>query len=414
MGSKLRRRRAAIASAVIGLGLTPAALQAQTPPPPDFRSNARMHVGPLYLNPALQLRELGVDSNVFNSTEDPKSDFTTTLAPQLEMWLPLNRRILVSGMAGSDVVYYATYKNQRSLNGAYTARADITLHRLTFFAVDNLTNTRERPNFEIDIRPRRFEHGIGGGLGFKLHDKLAVELSGRQARLRYDDKATFEGTNLSAYLDRDARAVAVDAGFRITPYTTVGFRGETIRDRFVKARERDGDSVRALPYVTFNPRALIKGTAAVGFRRFTPRSVQVPAFSGLVASAGLAYTLNGSTSFGLTVDRDLTYSFEPSSPYFIQTGFGVSGRRQLVRNFDAIAGVQRYAYAYRLLASPAALLASAGRREITTNYSFDVGYRASRKARIGFGVVSWHRSSNQRADRDYDGLRFRSTAAITF
>src|SRR5438105_9501294 len=67
------------AAAVVIVCAIPAAAAAQSAPPTpidDVRQHARIHVGPLYATPALQLREVGIDSNVFNVYGDnQQSDF---------------------------------------------------------------------------------------------------------------------------------------------------------------------------------------------------------------------------------------------------------------------------------------------------------------------------------------------------
>jgi hypothetical protein len=77
---------------------------------------------------------------------------------------------------------------------------------------------------------------------------------------------------------------------------------------------RDADSWRVMPGVEFAPQALIKGSAYVGHRKFTPLLPRVlPEFSGVVADLGLSYTLLGSTVFGVSYRRDLTYSYSSGS-----------------------------------------------------------------------------------------------------
>ena len=41
----------------------------------------------------------------------------------------------------------------------------------------------------------------------------------------------------------------------------------------------------------------------------------LPEFSGIVAQLGLSYTLMGSTTFGVSYSRDLTYSYEEERPF---------------------------------------------------------------------------------------------------
>ena len=77
--------------AAIGMGL-PAGAAAQTEAPgapADVRSEARSHLGPFYFTPGVRLKELGVDSNVFNAAGEQKSDFTFTLAPTLNVSVPI-------------------------------------------------------------------------------------------------------------------------------------------------------------------------------------------------------------------------------------------------------------------------------------------------------------------------------------
>lgn len=414
-GRSIRFRRLfGIASTLAALIPLTMATSARAQPADPDPSTARIHFGPLYLSPSLQLRELGIDTNVFNSTEDPKSDFTATVAPQIQALMAITRRLVIRGTGSAGLTYYATYANQRSLNGSYDVRADLNLRRLTFFAMDGLTNTRDRPSYEIDIRPRHTEHSTRAGINFKLHDKFSFDLSGRESQLRYDPTADVGGTNLAESLDGNSRTLAADVRFRLTPYTTISLRGDSTHDRFTGNQIRNTNSVGIEPGVTFSPRALISGTATVGFRRFEALDPAVPNYSGLTASAGLSYRLNGATLVNTTWNRGLSYSYEPLGPYYIQNNVSVNIRRQLVSRFDATAGVLHAVYDYKSVIAPAISLASGDREDKTISYSFDVGYRASRRARIGFGVESWHRSSNQRSDRTYTGFRFRSTATVAF
>src|SRR5436305_9848265 len=58
----------------------------------DPRKDARAHAGGVYFTPTFRLENLGIDSNVFNTTDDPKSDFTATFTPGVQVWMPIQRR----------------------------------------------------------------------------------------------------------------------------------------------------------------------------------------------------------------------------------------------------------------------------------------------------------------------------------
>src|SRR5206468_2317298 len=116
----------------------------------EIRQRYRVHLGPLYLNPGLLLKELGVDTNVFNAAGDQKSDFTFTITPKVDAALPFGHRGLLRTTAALDSVYYATYVSERSLDPQITVRGEAYATRLTFFAQGSYINTRQRPNYEID------------------------------------------------------------------------------------------------------------------------------------------------------------------------------------------------------------------------------------------------------------------------
>src|SRR2546425_11480987 len=55
----------------------------------DSPSTGALRLGPLRLKPSVALTNLGIDTNVFNDTRDPKQDFTASVGPQLDTWLRL-------------------------------------------------------------------------------------------------------------------------------------------------------------------------------------------------------------------------------------------------------------------------------------------------------------------------------------
>ena len=381
----------------------------------EVRREANGHIGPLYFTPKLFLRELGVDSNVFNAAGDPKSDFTFTVSPGADVWLPVARRALFQARVGTDLVYYANYATERSIDPQFLGRAEVYIRRVTFFAEGEYLNTRQRLNYEVDVRARHVENNAAAGAAVQLTPKFSVELSGRIDETRFDADEEFNGLRLQRTLDQKTTGYMVAARHRVTPLTTVVVRYEGIEDEFAYSPVRDSRSVRVMPGVEFKPRALIKGSAYVGYRRFTPSVAGVlPEFSGLVAQLGLSYTLLGSTTFGVSYARDLTYSYDEVRPFFVNNWLGASVRHALGRRFDVQVSADRHLYAYQdLLLQPVVDLALDPRTDTTWNYAGSLGYRIG-KGRVGFGVSYWERESTTRNLRNYDNLRFGTTVSYGF
>jgi Putative beta-barrel porin 2 len=408
------------ALASILLILTPAVAVAQSSSASEIdevRRNARLHLGPFYLTPSLQLRELGVDSNVFNAAGDQKSDFTFTLTPKAQLWVPVARRALLAGTAATDLVWYSEYDSERSVDPQFTGRGELYLRRITLFAENAYLNTRQRPNFELDLRSRHLENDALAGVELAITPKFSVEGAARRFDTRYDADDVFAGTHLQRTLNRKTTGYRVTARHRATPLTTVAVRYEDLQDRFEFSPGRDANSYSVMPGVEFKPRALVSGTAYVGYREFTPvRPAELPEFSGLVAQLGLSYTLLGSTTFGVSFRRDLTYSYEEAQPFFIDTSVGASIRRALGPRFDVLVSADRHRYEYQDALVELAVLDAplAPRVDTTWSYSGSLGYRIGGTGRIGVGASYWQRESTTRSFRDYDNLRFGTTVTYGF
>jgi hypothetical protein len=318
----------------------PAAAHAQAPDAQAIdtvRKEARVHVGPLYASPTVNLKELGVDTNVFNDSGQQRSDFTFTVVPKADVWVPFARRALLTTTVASELVWYAKYDSERSINPQVAARGEVYLRRFTFFAENSYLNTRQRPNYEIDLRSRHVENDATLGANVQLTPKFALEAAAVRGITRYDADAYFDGTSLQQTLNRDTTGYRIVARHRLTPLTTIAVRYESLEDRFPYSPARDADSVRLMPGVEFKPRALVSGSAYVGYRRFEPLvAQQLPEFGGLVAQLGLSYTLLGSTTFGVSYRRDLTYSYEEFQPFFINDSVGLSVRRAISRRVDVL------------------------------------------------------------------------------
>jgi hypothetical protein len=380
------------------------------------RQDARLHAGPFYAKPRLVLKDIGTDSNVFNAAGDQKSDFTITLAPLMDVWVPVARRALLKTTLATDLVWYAQYEAERSLDPQLTVRGEAYLNRILLFAESGYLNTRQRPNYEVDVRSRHVADHVAVGGEVALTPKLTFELAGRRSALRYDADALFDGTVLQRTLNRQTDGVHATVRHQLTPLTTIAARFETMQDRFEYSPLRDSASYRIMPGVEFRPQALLKGTAYVGYRKFRPAAPRsLPAFAGLVGDLSLSYTLLGATSFGVSYRRDLTYSYEERQPFFVDQSIGASIRRALGSRFDVTVSADRHRYEYRNLLDAAAVLApQPDRHDAIWNYAGSVGYRIGQDGRIGFGLTYVERTSNTKVFRDYDRLRVGCSVSYGF
>jgi hypothetical protein len=391
--------------------LTTASAFAQMPE--DVRRDAQIHLGPLYATPRLAVKEFGIDTNVFNNA-DARRDFTLTLRPAADVWLPFGQRGLMTTEVSTEVVYYQTYGSERSINPGVRTRGEIFLGRLTPFVEGGDLRTRPRPEQEIDARSLRRETNAQAGLGVRLFSKISLELDAGHKAIAYDEDATYNNVRLQETLNRGTTTVGLAARYAVTPLTTLVLRTESESNRFEFSPLRNSDSWKVVPGVEFKPVALVAGSAHVGIKRFRPTDGSLQRFNGVVARTALSYTLQGATKFTVTAARDLTYSYERLQPYFVVATYGFSVRRQITGPFDATGSVQRDRYTYRDLLLPGATPAETERVDTTRGWSGSVGYRLGRSMRAGVGVMHRSRSSTSLRFRDYSGLRLITTLDYDF
>jgi hypothetical protein len=371
---------------------------------------ARMHLGPVGLTPTIGLTNVGIDANVFNDPRDasPKRDFTLTLAPKVDLWMHAGRA-LVSGTVTQDFVYYKTYATERSINGSYRLGAFVEQNRLTVDGNVTYVATRDRPGFEIDARSQRYQLGFDGAVELRAAPKTFIGVKAARVNIDFAKDAVFLGTNLHDELTRTETSTAASFRYVLTPLTTVTLDIGLEQDRFTFSPLRDSDSTQVRVNFNFDPFAILKGRAAVGYRHLQPRTDAVPRYNGSTADIDLEYLPFGSTKLGLKTIRDVQYSFDLERPYYVLTGTTVSLSQHVHGEMFAVGryGVQRLAY--RDLAG--AVIEVSNRTDYVHTYGGGLGYRLGKTIRLEMNVDRVRRTAAV-PGRDYDDVRLGT--AITY
>ena len=391
----------------VGALIRPAAGQAGAPVLPDPEQVGRFRLGPARFTPSIQISDLGVDHNVFNEAVDPKQDTTAVVGPKVEFWSRFGPRMRLYGATSVDYHYFRLYESQRSFGTTNIARMNLDLGRLQPFVEGAYTTTRVRPGFEIDERARRTEQFGRAGLGVRVSSRTRLLVWGRTAANRFDASEEFLGTNLANALDRDADTIGGGLELELTPLTTFVVNLEGQQDRFIRSPDRNADSFRITPGFRFKPFALIDGTVQVGYRRFETLSPLVPDFAGLAAAVDLGYTFRRTRLVG-RYNRDVTYSFETTEPYYLQTDWSLDVTQRITSRWDLVGRGGVYTLDYERLQVP-------GLSERTDRGKLlggGIGWRVGEHLRLGVNVDYVERRSDTAVMRSYD--RVRTGISVTY
>lgn len=364
------------------------------------------------MNPRLELKNIGVDTNVFNEPEDanPKEDFTFTLTPAIDAWVRMGRSWFKFTIA-EDLVWFQTYTEERSANAHYDLSWRLPLNRIAITLSPMFVSTNDRPGYEIDERAHHTEWGGKGAIDVRAFPKTSFGITGSYKKVTFDDAAIFEGASLSEQLNRTESTAGVAVIHQLTPLTRLTFNVDREQDRFSNSPLRDSDSTRGGASVSFDPHALLKGGASVGYRDFKPTDPTLAGYHGLVAAGDLSYTLLDSTRFQVQFTRDVQYSFDVNQPYYLQTGVNGSIAQQIFGPIDAIAraGTTKLAYQDRA----GVTVAVPNRVDYNHTYGGGIGYHFSSGLRVGFNIDYYNRITDI-TQRRYNGLKYGASATYDF
>jgi hypothetical protein len=387
--------------AVTGL---PRAVAAQEPPRPAPPPHpfGQLRVGVLSFTPTLRLSNVGFDTNVFDltGTERQSADFTATVEPGVETRVTTPR--LVARVASTmSLVYYRKFAGERALNPRIDAAVDQRMSgRLLLYGKGTFGYAKERSGFEIDSRPRSLSHlsTVGARIGER---KLEFDVHGTYGGVAYDPDALFMNVTLSDTMNYRSRGAGAGIKFRLSPYTSVATQFDATATRFEFSTDRDTNSYAGSLGLEFHPRAVLAGTAGLGYRILEPRSARTPAFSGFTPRAGLTYRLRDVLTVGVGVQRDVEHSVYSERPYFLYTLYEASVRQALFHHLDIGGSIQHTTLEYQRFITQGLSLPSLS-PDVVRMVTASIGMPIARKFRVGWYVQRWERLS---ADRPYGTTR---------
>ena len=385
----------------------PASAAAQ-PPPPQPEETPATEQTRITWRPSFELTNLGWDSNVFNLPSEPESpgatterrgDFVTSFAAGLAPIFRIGDARLVTETSLA-YNYYHHFTQERGTDAIGRARLEVPVSHARLWASGSALNLRQRLNFEIDTRARRTEYDYAGGADIALGARTRMEVKGRRGEVIFDDESP-DASFIRDTLNRDERTGAVAFEYALTPLTTVVVSGERGIHEFPLSPLRNGDSSGVFAGLSLSPDAVISGAGSIGWRRVTVTNPVIPAFTGLTGDLDLATVIGVSTRLGVHAERNVTFSVDELSPYYVQTQVGVSLTQALGESWEIGGRVDRV----RLDYVQSVLVQSDQYREHVDLFGGSVGYRFPGGFRIGLQGELMRRRASTNASRAYDTVR---------
>ena len=325
-------RRAFVVVVFGTIAAFPSSTAAQTPP-----AAGRFVSGPLVWTPTFQLREAGVDSNVFNTPHDPKEDVTAAALGQVTSVLTLG--ILQAGTQGGvEYMYFDRYQQERGLNRRIATHLEFPVSRFSPDVSVAWAHVKERSGNEIDTRTPRTDLSYEAGIQTRVTSRVAVTATASRQKSTYERGFTFHQIEIARQLNRESTLGNLTGRVTLTPLTVLAVNGSVGRDEFTLRPDAAADTMRVDAGFEFAPDAIINGRASVGYHSLQPHrrvSNAVAAdFAGVTSTVDLAYTLLGITRFAGRFSHDSAYSIDTNQPFYVSTAGSLDVLQTLVGPVD--------------------------------------------------------------------------------
>ncbi len=365
-----------------------------------------INVGPLRVAPGLSVHGIGIDDNVFDESVDPKQDFVVAATPDVSVFARL-RFAQISTYLGSDMQYYRTYESERSIGHSLKARIDLLSWRLAPFVGAGQVHNRMRPNGEIDVRADIENEEFSGGIGYELSSTSKVYGAVIKTDVDYED--AFED-NVSLDQSLSHTTVEYSGGFKtaLTPLTTMLVRAGVRKDEFPTAPDRNGENRLALVSLSFDPAAIISGSASFGYQNYLPDDPLVSQYQGMTANVSIRYPLLELGHFNFGYQHGIDYSFDVQEAYYVSNAINVAYTQRLFGEVDLQASGNwgRFDYGQRE--------GSQARRDTLDIYNGNLGYNLRNRTRVAMNYELAERRSPAVADRNYVRRRIYLSWLVAF
>jgi hypothetical protein len=291
--------------AVLGLVLVQGTVAAQ-----EGKRPGRYQFGPVYVTPRLELKDAGVDTNVFQTLLNPTRDEVVVFGPRVESALVL-RRLRIKSLAFVEVNYFHREGEERFTDFYGDGDGELDLGPVTLFAGGGGGQFHNRFSIDVDERLKRQERRGHAGLTWHMSRRFSATGEGGDETITFAPGVFRLGGFVKEAMDRNTLTGTVKLRYALTNRTTLVVSGDALEDRFFSQpldSPRVRQSYRYMGGVELGARAAVSGKLMVGFRQFPGTLAQgSPPYEGPAISADLSLPLRV-VRLRVQGERDVQYA----------------------------------------------------------------------------------------------------------
>jgi hypothetical protein len=381
----------------------------------DVVTRAKLRFGPLRFIPALQLRNIGYDDNVYYQRTDeiPVGDYTGTVSPEIKGYLLLGRSMILSFTENPEYLYFARQTRLRTFTNSYAPSLRLNLfNRIALSGDYHYRKHLRRVLSEFSSLVTDTTKGTTASFFYETPRGTSIGMTGPIDRFYYGDVVLPDIEALySRTLNRKETTGNVELYYPVFSESSLFMKIGTTKYEFEhpSSRWRDSRSVQASIGLRFPLTGRARGRLSLGYKKFTPNEAGRKSYSGLVADTDINF-LFGRFSLRFGLGRETYFSYLEDAYYYVENrmspgiSFYLTRRFRLDYNFRQ--GSLRYPEPFRVN-DPEAGPTEIARRDIHRTHSIGLSIFFLRKTGIQLSYNIFERNSNvpgYNMNRNFIGL----------
>ncbi|MGA2531506.1 MAG: outer membrane beta-barrel protein [Candidatus Aminicenantales bacterium] len=305
---------------------------------------ARWKAGPFRYSGAFQFNNAGHDSDIyFGTLAYPVPDFTFSAGPDIQVLLPLKKKIVFDITESPRYVYYLDTDRERALNNTFAGRVHFIFDRFYIQAGGGLLNAKQRLSTELNVNIRLKENSMNGLILWQASKGTSLALQYQRSVFRYDN-LTSGTTNVSENLNRTESYVdfmaflqqhAKTRFYLDGQYGSYVFAQETSNFKNSRTYGVYGGVEFLAPAAGFEGlTAGLRGSINIGYQYLDILDPLQKDFSGLSGNTGVSLGIMKLTALHVFFSIGPQFSAYSGQTYYLQTFYGVGVTRSLSRKIS--------------------------------------------------------------------------------
>jgi len=362
----------------------------------------RFQIGPFRIYPAIRLRNIGYDDNVYRQRkiDNPVTDFTGTAALEVRAYVLFRNYLIFSLSEIPEYVYYFEQKRERAWNNTFSSELRfLFLNRFVISGRHSYIKARRRPTSEFDVRTNVHQLRYSGSLFYETSRRTSFGIAAS-----YEDIAIVVTTTpeddvrIPRALDREEISGYFEFYYRIFSESQFFLNGgyTEYKFKYTESGYRNSYSYQVYSGIQFPLLGRLRGTFSLGYKRMTPERRGRIGFSGLVGNTGLNLRIKR-FSFRFRYERDTRFSYWTENIFYLEDLYG-TGISYYITRFLRL----DYDFNYRISYYPEGVLLRmpdehyqvVHRKDYYHVHTIGLVLRIIRNTGIGVSVNIWDRDSN--------------------